>query len=645
MLGFTEVLFHLSRLVFSLQIVILYFVELLYHKQVSQLIGLEYLSPILVFSALGFFASGLILMYRLVSWTCMKRTDDLVPEIRKDSSQTNKLDPGLLDKLGNENLKSSSHSFALKQPFRSSSDQAEFPSAKRDSKILIKSASSGNVVESELKPGLLDPQSDQKLQQASLNMEHPSKLSIRSPRLVSPSTEFPKTKEMNAQLEQEQKLATTKLPFWKHPKKLGFLYCHTYVLSASVIVFMGIFGYIQLANKESAVVWKVSVFCVLVHSIVFLISGLLLSSQIKEYLLTKSYSWSQPKSKVSGGHIARGGRLGHSQHHPRLKSELGGRSFDADNSINPMIEEGDQLDAESKRPPDFHPLNMNSAELDGSQQYRRQVSQAGDEMNPDTPRSIISSIKSLRSGPEGNDALVPGKEAGPMNSVDFELGCENKPKIEKTSRNGRNSGSDDDQADEDRENMRPNSLCEPKVFNAGRKRSKHSIGQTLIDEESNQKNLDDHEYSHHIASEPDRESSGPNPIFFYLVLPSASEEEQELIPLEDLDFNLGIELKQSSLASDDPRVLETLSMCFDCGANRPLAISMPCAHGGLCLRCNIKHASKFKQCLYCPKVSFELRRLLSLSSNSARAHSRINLRIQKQVINSDYSKSSKLSEW
>lgn len=638
-------LFHLSRLVFSLQIVILYFVELLYHKQVSQLIGLEYLSPILVFSALGFFASGLILMYRLVSWTCMKRTDELASDIPKDSSTTNKLDPCLPDKLAHQNFKSSSHSFALKQPFRSSSGQAEFPSVKRDSKSLIKSVSSGNVVDSELKPELLSTNKEEKLQQVSLNMDHPSKPIISSPRLARPSTESPKIKDGTAQPEHEQRFPASKLPFWKHPKKLGFLYCHTYVLSASVIVFMGIFGYIQLANKESTVVWKVSVFCALVHSTVFLISGLLLSSQIKEYLLTKSYSWSQPTSKVSGGSTNRAGRLGHSQHHPRLKSELGGRSFDADNSINPIIEEGDQMAGGSERPPEFHPLNMNSAELDGSQQYRRQVSQAGDEMNPDTPRSIISSIKSLRSGPEGNDALVSGKEAGPMNSVDFELGCENKPKIDKTSRNGSDSGSGDERADEDRENMRPTSLCEPKVFNAGRKRSKHSIGPTLLDDESNLKNPDDHEYSHHIASEPDRESSGPNPIFFYLVLPSASEEEQELIPLEDLDFNLGIELKQSSLASDDPRVLETQSMCFDCGANRPLAISMPCAHGGLCLRCNIKHASKFKQCLYCPKVGFELRRLLSLSSNSARAHSRINLRIQKQVINSDCSKSSRLSEW
>lgn len=634
MLGFTEVIFHLAKLVFSLQIVVLYIGELLYGREVSELISLEYLSPIVVFSALGFFASGLILLYRVVSWTCMKKADESPTEAAKQTPTTKLADPLRPDKVPIMSLKSLSQSFSAKPPQRASSDQVEFLSVKRDSRNLIKSVSSGNVVESELKPpGLLVPESNEQLKQASLNLEYQSKLSLNSPKSVRVPEESSRPVEPSSMVEPEQKPIVTAIPFWKNPKKLGFLYCHTYVLSASVIVFMGTFGYIQLANRESTMVWKASVFCVLAHSISFLVAGLLLSSQIKEYLLTKSYSWGQTASKVAvGGHGNRV-RTGHGLLNPRLRSQLEGSSVDANNSINPILEEGDQLPEGYDRVPDFHPLNMNSADFDGSsQQYRRQASQAGEEMNPDTPRSVMSSIKSLQSAKGTPDVMVAAR-VGFSGSVDFELGEEKQFGMVESGRQGSSSASGEENDREEQE-TRVDSSFEPKPFNAGRKRPKTSIGPSMIDEpDLDPRNSENHEYSHHIVSEPDRESSGPNPIFFYLVLPSASEEEEQLIPLEDLSPDLGIELKQSSLASDDLRVLDTQSMCFDCGSTRPLAISMPCAHGGLCLRCNIKHANKFKQCLYCSKVNLSDRRSSSPSSSLARAESLTNLHFRIQESN------------
>lgn len=603
MLGFTEVIFHLAKLVFSLQIVVLYIGELLYGKEVSELIGPEYLSPIIVFSALGFFASGLILLYRVVRWTCMKKGEDWLTDSAKQTPTTKLADHNRPDKGPMMSLKSLSQSFSAKPPQRASSDQVEFLAVKRDSKSLIKSVSSGNVVESELKPGLLVPESRDHLKQVSLNLEHQSKLSLNSPKSLRLPEASARQVELASVMEPEPKPVVIPLPFWKHPKKLGFLYCHTYVLSASVIVFMGTFGYIQLANRESTVVWKASVFCVLAHSISFLVAGLLLSSQIKDYLLTKSYSWGESVSKVASGGLGNRVRAGHGLLNARHRSQLEGSSLDANNSINPILEEGDHQPEGYDRVPDFHPLNMNSGEFDGSSQlYRRQASQAGDEMNPDTPRSVLSSIKSLQSAKDTPGVMVAAR-VGFSGSVDFELGEEKQFEMAESGRQGSSSASGEEN-DREEQDKQIDSAFEPKLFNAGRKRPKTSIGATTIDEPDLDPRIsENHEYSHHIVSEPDRESSGPNPIFFYLVLPSASEEEEQLIPLEDLSPDLGIELKQSSLASDDLRVLDTESMCFDCGSSRPLAISMPCAHGGLCLRCNIKHANKFKQCVYCSKVS------------------------------------------
>lgn len=110
-----------------------------------------------------------------------------------------------------------------------------------------------------------------------------------------------------------------------------------------------------------------------------------------------------------------------------------------------------------------------------------------------------------------------------------------------------------------------------------------------------------------VASEPDRDGGGLEPIKFYCILPAIEENREEaapMYPLEDLSLGLelGMDWKQCLLATGDLRLMENLATCHVCLVNRPGSIFMPCGHGGMCLRCAIKHANVQKLCPYCGKV-------------------------------------------
>lgn len=92
------------------------------------------------------------------------------------------------------------------------------------------------------------------------------------------------------------------------------------------------------------------------------------------------------------------------------------------------------------------------------------------------------------------------------------------------------------------------------------------------------------------------------PISFYLVPSSGRFHLQDLIPLNVASKNMKSDWRSSLVATEDLRVTQNLSTCLECFSTRPLAIFMPCAHGGCCLRCSVKKDYKQKLCPYCSKV-------------------------------------------
>lgn len=108
-------------------------------------------------------------------------------------------------------------------------------------------------------------------------------------------------------------------------------------------------------------------------------------------------------------------------------------------------------------------------------------------------------------------------------------------------------------------------------------------------------------------SEPSQSSMHEHierPINFFIVLPT----EKQIIPnemysLQQVAKNRNIEWRSYKVATEDLRVTQYLSTCLECFSVRPLAIFMPCGHGGCCLRCSVKKEFKQKLCPYCSKVN------------------------------------------
>lgn len=596
MLGFSEVLFHFSKLVFSLQISVLYIGELVTHKDTTKLVSTEYLSPIILLSSLGFFAAGLILIYRISRWTCMKgkqRMPVADVELVKTANASPVQDRGHL--MG---LKCSSQVSLSKQPHRSSSDNIDVQSSKSAGKKLVKSTASNEVAKrdgedvprSEYTP-LGKQASAGPADQLVVEKGNPA-VAAKSP---NPGTLVPEDPSQT-------------------PKKLGFLYCHTYALSFSVLAFTGTFGFIQLSNRESYVLWRISVFALAVHCVCFLLFGVATSAQLKDYLLTKSYSWSRIDAKV-GATAGLYNRTGENHMYGKQK-----HGEDPNNSMNPIIEERENCEQDELPFPKMQRLQMRSEELScsNSNNLQRQHPERGfeDELNPETPRSIMSSIQSLKSAQEQGEDSERGAGTSFVRRPVFmfeQQKLHNQEQIrqhdlatELEDQKSSSGSAEEHQGSQDSQSKTDKNDLGQKLFNAGRKRMKGSISSSLKEREDLFETKDDqslnHDCSYHIASEPDREISGPSPILFYFLLLGASEEEEQLIPLQDVAYDRGLELKQSYLISEDLRIVGSESLCVDCNQNRPTAISIPCAHGGLCLRCNIKRANKFKQCLYCSKV-------------------------------------------
>lgn len=93
------------------------------------------------------------------------------------------------------------------------------------------------------------------------------------------------------------------------------------------------------------------------------------------------------------------------------------------------------------------------------------------------------------------------------------------------------------------------------------------------------------------------------PISFYVVPASDSQVvANEKHSLAHAAKNRNIDWRSCRVATEDLRVTQNLSSCLECLSSRPLAIFMPCGHGGCCLRCSVRKEGKQKLCPYCSKV-------------------------------------------
>lgn len=89
------------------------------------------------------------------------------------------------------------------------------------------------------------------------------------------------------------------------------------------------------------------------------------------------------------------------------------------------------------------------------------------------------------------------------------------------------------------------------------------------------------------------------PIDFYAILP---DDDYHMYRISDLSQASELDWKTCKVASEDLRVTQKLGNCRECYIERPLAIHMPCGHGGSCLRCAITKKGKEKLCLHCSEV-------------------------------------------
>lgn len=91
------------------------------------------------------------------------------------------------------------------------------------------------------------------------------------------------------------------------------------------------------------------------------------------------------------------------------------------------------------------------------------------------------------------------------------------------------------------------------------------------------------------------------PIEFYAIIPG---DESHLVKIAEMPKSLVIDWRNCRVASEDLRVSQRFGNCRECFAERPLAILMPCGHGGSCLRCSISKKGKEKVCFHCHQVKF-----------------------------------------
>ena len=88
------------------------------------------------------------------------------------------------------------------------------------------------------------------------------------------------------------------------------------------------------------------------------------------------------------------------------------------------------------------------------------------------------------------------------------------------------------------------------------------------------------------------------PISFYIIFPS----DNQMYTLQNVAKNIDVEWRKYKVATEDLRVTQNLGSCLECFSARPLAIFMPCSHGGCCLRCSVKKNNRPKLCPFCSKV-------------------------------------------
>lgn len=96
------------------------------------------------------------------------------------------------------------------------------------------------------------------------------------------------------------------------------------------------------------------------------------------------------------------------------------------------------------------------------------------------------------------------------------------------------------------------------------------------------------------------------PIEFYVIAPEDGEGNNLMYSMSEMLKRPNLDWKSCKVASEDLRVIQQLGSCRECSEGRPLAIFMPCGHGGSCLRCSIQKSNKQKMCHYCAKVNSSL---------------------------------------
>lgn len=104
-------------------------------------------------------------------------------------------------------------------------------------------------------------------------------------------------------------------------------------------------------------------------------------------------------------------------------------------------------------------------------------------------------------------------------------------------------------------------------------------------------------------SQPNLHDIEERPIHFSVVLQNNKEiQPSQMFSLPQVAKHQNLEWRKCRVATEDLRVTQNLSSCLECFSAKPLAIFMPCGHGGCCLRCSVKKESKQKLCPYCSKV-------------------------------------------
>lgn len=100
-------------------------------------------------------------------------------------------------------------------------------------------------------------------------------------------------------------------------------------------------------------------------------------------------------------------------------------------------------------------------------------------------------------------------------------------------------------------------------------------------------------------------STAAKPIDFYVIAPEDGDGYNLMYTISEMMKRPNLDWKRCKVASEDLRVIQQLGSCRECSEGRPLAIFMPCGHGGSCLRCSIQKSSKQKLCHYCDRVNLE----------------------------------------